>query len=314
MTDLEARNRLASLLEGKERGSLSALESEECERLLVQMPEVGAEHALRAFAERFDDDQEQRSIAVESVLSAFAQRAPRPRRKPMWVFAAAAALMLAATGASAAWIAAQRGFFEPTPEPTPEAAARTEPKSLPESVPLPSSEVPASEFEPDPKPKPSIDTSADRPASRRKPRGRVQASTPRPAPVQDSKPVLEAPELLERANEARRERRWSTAVRWFETLVDTHPTSPESRVARVSLGRLLMDRLDEPARALEHFERYLSTAPNGALAEAAMVSRALALSRLNRDANERRAWQDLLDRFPESLHAEHARSRLKALD
>jgi len=81
----------------------------------------------------------------------------------------------------------------------------------------------------------------------------------------------------------------------------------------VTLGRLLLDRLGEPERALEEFDAYLAAAPNGTLAEDALVGRAIAFERLGRASDERLAWTDLLTRFPATAQAERARSRLVEL-
>jgi hypothetical protein len=67
--------------------------------------------------------------------------------------------------------------------------------------------------------------------------------------------------------------------------------------------------------ALPLFDAYLQKAESngGALREETMVNRATALERLHRSAEEADAWQALLDAYPQSLHAERARERLKEL-
>ena len=54
-------------------------------------------------------------------------------------------------------------------------------------------------------------------------------------------------------------------------------------------GQLLLDNLNDPARALARFERYLENEPSGALAEEARVGRARALASLDRRDDERAA-------------------------
>jgi 3-methyladenine DNA glycosylase/8-oxoguanine DNA glycosylase len=49
------------------------------------------------------------------------------------------------------------------------------------------------------------------------------------------------------------------------------------------------------------------------LKEDVLSARAQALNRLGRTADEGRAWRELLERFPLSVHAERARERLQAL-
>ena len=79
------------------------------------------------------------------------------------------------------------------------------------------------------------------------------------------------------------------------------------------LGRLLLDRGEDPSQALALFTRYLDASPNGTLAEEARLGRALSLQRLGRPAEERQAWQQLLSAHPNSIHAERAKKRLDEL-
>jgi hypothetical protein len=94
----------------------------------------------------------------------------------------------------------------------------------------------------------------------------------------------------------------------FRELQSRYPMSPEQQVSRVALGRLFLQQLGNPAGALEQFDAYL--AQGGPLREEAMVGRARALGRLSRLAEERRAWELLLENFPDSLHADEAHSRI----
>ena len=70
------------------------------------------------------------------------------------------------------------------------------------------------------------------------------------------------------------------------------------------MGRLLLAQ-NAPQAALAHFSRY-----RGPLAEEALLGRAQALAALGRSDEERSAWRELLDRFPKSVYAARARSRL----
>jgi len=120
-------------------------------------------------------------------------------------------------------------------------------------------------------------------------------------------------ELFSRANQARRDGQVSEAVRLYRTLQERFAGSSEELVSRVSLGRLLLDRLGDSRGALVQFNSYLASPAGGALREEAMVGRALALGRLGRAEEERAAWRALLDAWPKSTHRKRAQSRLGEL-
>ena len=117
-------------------------------------------------------------------------------------------------------------------------------------------------------------------------------------------------ERFKRANELRRDGAPEDAVRLYQALRRECAGTSEELLSRVLLGRILLDRLSAPARALAAFDSYLTARSNGALREDAMIGRALALGRLNRPVQETRAWSALLSAYPDSLYARHARSRL----
>lgn len=96
----------------------------------------------------------------------------------------------------------------------------------------------------------------------------------------------------------------------YRALLEKFPSAPEADLARASLGRLLLDDGDAAA-ALPYFDAYLQR--GGPLREEAMVNRAVALERLHREAEESTAWKALLDAYPDSMNADHARDRLKEL-
>lgn len=125
---------------------------------------------------------------------------------------------------------------------------------------------------------------------------------------------MSASDLFRDANAARRAGDVPKATELYRALEAHHPGAAETSAARVSLGRMLLDRGGDPAGALAEFDGYLKGTPrDGTLAEEARVGRALALQRLGRAADERRAWQDLLEQHPASLYADRARARLTAL-
>jgi len=119
--------------------------------------------------------------------------------------------------------------------------------------------------------------------------------------------------LFASANEARRRGDSVQAVKLYRQLQQQFPGTREETTSRVLLGRLLLDRGEDPAQSLALFARYLSESPNGTLAEEARLGRAQALTRLGRTQEERLAWQELLSSHPKSIHAERARKRLDEL-
>jgi TolA-binding protein len=121
-----------------------------------------------------------------------------------------------------------------------------------------------------------------------------------------------ASEAFGRANEVRRAGSFELAATMYEELQERFPASREAQLSRVTLGRLLLDRLDQPERALAQFETYLASGA-GNLAEEALIGRAAALERLGRAVEERQAWTELLTRYPSTAQAERARRRLAEL-
>jgi TolA-binding protein len=115
-------------------------------------------------------------------------------------------------------------------------------------------------------------------------------------------------DLFSQGNAARRRGQMAEAVVAYEQLQTQFPHSAEAALSHVVLARLFLGR--DPARALKHFDAYLGSEPRGALAQESLHGRARALGMLGRGTEERRAWQDLLRRYPESVYADAARERL----
>jgi TolA-binding protein len=122
-----------------------------------------------------------------------------------------------------------------------------------------------------------------------------------------------AEELFARANLQRRSGETAEAVRTYRELAQAFPASDEALISRVSLGRLLLDRLGNARAALGEFDAYLARAPRGALSEEALIGRALCLGRLGNAPEEQKAWRMLLSEHPGSTYAARARSRLERL-
>jgi TolA-binding protein len=138
--------------------------------------------------------------------------------------------------------------------------------------------------------------------------------SPRELPKPALSEASSAAELFSRANQARRDGKVKEAARLYRSLQERFAGSSEELVSRVTLGRLLLDRLGDSRGALVQFNSYLASPGGGALREEAMVGRALALGRIGRTTEERAAWRALLDTWPKSTQAKRAAARLAELD
>jgi hypothetical protein len=148
---------------------------------------------------------------------------------------------------------------------------------------------------------------APTPAAPPRPRARAEGTrAPSGAPAVPE--LRGADALLEDAAKARKDGRTEDALATYRELGRRFAGTREDAVGCVALARLLLGR--DAADALAVFDRCLADHPRGELVEAALVGRAQALAKLGRDADERAAWAELLRRFPSTLHAEHAKSRI----
>ena len=121
-------------------------------------------------------------------------------------------------------------------------------------------------------------------------------------------------ELIRQARERVKARDWYGAAELYRRIADGFPGRSESVTVRVSLADIELDQLRTPAAALSDYEAYLSTEPNGPLAEDALWGTCSAFSRLGRISEEKRALATFIARFPQSLHAKVAQERLLQLE
>jgi hypothetical protein len=199
--------------------------------------------------------------------------APRPSRARFVALAFAAVLLIGLAFAS-------------------QLGTKTEPRSEPTASPT---------LTPAPTPPPTATAKPRATAAER------EAKPASPAPVV-SAPVPKSDDLFTRANQARRAGNVDQALSLYRDLQRLHPKSREAHTSRALVGRLLLDRGDAKS-ALPEFDAYL--AAGGTLGEEALAGRALALERLGRRAEEREAWQKLLEQHPGTLHRTHAETRLE---
>jgi TolA-binding protein len=121
-----------------------------------------------------------------------------------------------------------------------------------------------------------------------------------------------AASLFADASSARRAGDVERAIALYRRVENEFPTSPEAGLAGLPLGGLLLDRGDA-RRALAQFDRHLKGGGSGRLIPEALYGRGRSLAALGSRAEERRTWKMLLERFPDSPYAGHARRRLSEL-
>ncbi len=129
-----------------------------------------------------------------------------------------------------------------------------------------------------------------------------------------AKKASEASDWLSRANERRRQQRFSEAAALYEQVLSRYPKSDAAYVARVSAGMLYVERLRDPRRALRLFAAALTQQPRGALNEEARLGVADAFHALNRPTQERAALQDFLSHHPQALARAQVERRLRLLE
>jgi TolA-binding protein len=297
-------------LDSAAAGALSLADRRELDLHLAECPACSAQlTASRAARQRRATDSERRRdrLAVERALARTAHRRARPARRSrgMWVRFGVTAVVLASAASAGVWaargwnfrlfasetahLAGPPGIDAPIsrtlhPAPLASEAAISEP-TPPESVPFPATDL-AAETAPQSKAPPAV--------HRRAPEKEKQT----PA------------DLLEQARDLRRGGDLDGAAGVYRKLERTYPLTPEARLAYALLGRLLLEN-GSADQALAQFDHYLTS--QGPLAEDALAGRAGALARLGHHADEAAAWKTLLSRFPQSVYAARARSRIREL-
>jgi len=134
---------------------------------------------------------------------------------------------------------------------------------------------------------------------------------PAAGPTEVSAPRVDAASLFADANRARRDGNADRAVGLYRALQSRYPSSSESELSRALLAQLLLDR-GNPEAALAGFDRYLAD-DKPVLSAEALVGRARALEQLGKSTQAAAAWRQVQSRFPGSVHARLAATRLAAL-
>jgi len=141
--------------------------------------------------------------------------------------------------------------------------------------------------------------------------GAFSSSLPAAGATEVSAPRVDAASLFADANRARRDGNTDRAVGLYRALQSRYPSSSESELSRALLAQLLLDR-GNPEAALAGFDRYLAE-DTPVLSAEALVGRARALEQLGKSTQAAAAWRQVQSRFPGSVHARLAATRLAAL-
>ncbi|HWA78216.1 MAG TPA: tetratricopeptide repeat protein [Polyangiaceae bacterium] len=228
----------------------------------------------------------------------------RRRRSRAVVWGLAAAAAIAASGALAAVLEPTWALFRAAPS----AAPATRVSKSPAARAAPAHLDPVRERAADILP--AEELAAPAPPTRSQRRETSAETHPTAAPTNTEPNSVSAQELFAEANRARRAQELGRATSLYRTLQARYPGSAEAELSRVTLATLLLDR-GEAAEALNGFERYLG-GPSRALEVEAWVGRARALERLGRNSEALRAWEQVRDRFPQTIHARQAAERLSS--
>jgi tetratricopeptide (TPR) repeat protein len=131
------------------------------------------------------------------------------------------------------------------------------------------------------------------------------ADAPEPAhhePVSHAPRRSPAQDIWDRATAARRAGDAREAAEAYDSFVRASPRGSQAALASFELGRLRMDRLDDPGGAIEALTRALRLAPSAGFAEDARARLAQAAEQAGRTAECRRAREDYLRRYPDGVH------------
>lgn len=134
---------------------------------------------------------------------------------------------------------------------------------------------------------------------------------PRSTRRQTNEALPSARALLEQARSAMKSQDWAEAARAYERLLELHPGDPLAPAAKIAVGDLKLDHLDDPREALRAYESYLRQP--GALSAEARHGTIRALRALGRREAETRALEEFLSAHPDNIDAAQLRARLDEL-
>jgi TolA-binding protein len=247
---------------------------------------MASDMAVRSVLEPSLEDKMRNERAVSRAMSALTGGARRRTPRSVWLLAAAAVLVAGVAGARF-W-----GRYRPQP-----------------TVPIGDTSAPTGAA------KHAVEEPTNPPGTG--PEVPTDAVGLSPPPDKAKSRTLPSPEMRETAaqvfadaNELRRTGKDSQAMVTYRKVERLFPGSPEAEQSYATLGSLMMEH-GSPQEALGQFDHYLER--GGPLLVDVLAGKAGALQRLGRAGEERRTWETLLERFPKSVHATRAKTRLAEL-
>jgi TolA-binding protein len=125
--------------------------------------------------------------------------------------------------------------------------------------------------------------------------------------------ALSISDLIRSARACRSNRDWVCAADAYENVIDLYPDRAEAATVLVPLAQIELERLKRPSRALLHYSSYYDSLPTGPLAQEALFGRCKALSSMGWTDKELESLEEFLDKYPKSVYAPNARTRLNQL-
>ena len=287
---MRAEEHPEALIDRALRGALDPAAQATLDRHLAACPVCAAQVSMAPRFERELAPQPRDEAldlrAIEAAMARMQHSPPLARRRaaPAWVRWAAAAVIVFGVATAAAVIGRRIAPRPVTEAPAP-AVAPPAARAPVRPVEAPPPEAPAP---PEPPPVRGAPP-AHRPAS--------------PAPT--------AAALFEQGEKLRRQGHADAAIATYRRLQAAYPGTPEARLSFAFAGQLLLERR-RPDEALAQFDRHLKV--GGEVGEEALAGRATALEELHRTADAIAAWKSLLARYPGSVYAGRARTRLDELN
>jgi hypothetical protein len=121
-------------------------------------------------------------------------------------------------------------------------------------------------------------------------------------------------ELIQDAQSCLIDQDWICAAQKYQEVLKTHSHRPEATVVLISIAKLELRHLKDPASALEHYRMYQRKSPSGPLAEEAAWGVVQSQRQLGNRMEELRNLNQFVQQFPDSVYVSKVRLRLKELN